>query len=165
MTRLTQYQKTLIVNAIMKDVPLKHDPKLLKDKFLQMAIDALPVEIRRIWDDEKTRGYINLNHDGFNGIYCWVPCERSSGSGEEKFGKKQWEKFLTEVKAVKDEEKERSDLRNELSINLATVRTVKQFTDRFPELVKYLPDDEKPVINLPTTTHMIDKLKEMGLQV
>lgn len=165
MTRLTQFQKTQMVNAIMRDIPVKHDPKLLKDKFLQTAIDALPPEIRKIWDNEKTRGFVNLDHVGVNGIYQWVPSERGSGSCEKKFSKEKWNALLDEMKAVKDEEQQRTNLRKEISANFSTIRTVKQFTEQFPELVKYLPDEKKPVGNLPMTTHMIDKIKEMGLKL
>lgn len=164
MTRLTKYQKSAIVDRVLADIPIKLTKASIADKLVQLAVDELPKEIRRIWDNEQTRPYVKLVHVGHGPVYTWVPgCDNRGGA--ELFGDEKWKSFKDLTMAHRAELNRRSELRIELEANFMSVKTRKQFIERFPELEKYLPDEEAPVNNPPATTHMIDKLRNLGLKL
>lgn len=145
----------------MADIPIKWKKTEIFESVFNQAVADLPSDVRKIWDNEKTRGYVRLIHAGHDSVYGWVPGydEKNPLVGN------CLENLKKDIVSLKQEQKERSMMRRELEISFASIRTVKQFTERFPELVKYLPEEKKPIDNLPATTHMIDKLKEMGLKL
>lgn len=157
MTRLLKYHKSQLINNILADVPIKLTSAKIRDRMLEIAIDRLPREIRKIWDNPDTQGYVKLIHAGSHGIYGWIPAKEDDRDTPQE--------ILDLIDEHNRESNQRDILRKELYSNFSSISTIKQFSERFPELVKYLPVQKEVVGNLPATTHLVDKLKTLGVDL
>lgn len=157
MTRISKQTKFQIVRSILADIPVKYSSAAIREKILEAAINELPNEIRKIWDNPNTRNYVKLNHIGAKGFYAWVPSQDNDWKVPQS--------IVDMIEQAEQESKDRESLRLELKANIDSVLTVKQFQERFPDLVRYLPEDKKAAVNLPASTHIIDRLKIMGLKL
>lgn len=155
--RLTKAMKDEIVSSIMRDVPkVDHTDKIVA-LAQQYAYDSLPDELKAV-----PRAIL---HEYLSSGTVWncrdnLGIETSIHVITDKF-KLKLELYPELIKLV-EEQKANRKARNELTRNLVNniyaISTVKQFEQRYPELVKYL---DKPVVHagLPTfpLTDMLTK--------
>lgn len=128
--RLTKAMKEEIVSSIMRDVPkIDHTDKIVA-LVQRYAYDSLPEELKAVPKAILTK-YLRL------------------------------ELYPELVKLVEEQKvamKTRNELKRTLINNIYAISTVKQFEQRYPELIKYL---DKPVVHagLPTfpLTDMLTK--------
>ncbi len=168
MTALSKYTKECIIRRIMADIPVDNIAQRAADAFLAAAVAALPPKVRAAYDDPETRNFINHARFGTNcgAIYgkAPAPIDTYSTSGWVAFaGQEAWDALMKACADNRAQAQSRDKIKAELEANFASIRTVKQFQERFPELVKYLPPSQQPVANLPATTALIDTLRAAGL--
>lgn len=169
MTRLVNEQRTRIKNAILADVPTVDYHEQIRVRALKLAVFELPAAAKRLWENVETRGLLKTNsfypHDG-DGEYEYGLSVSVPGFDEQHAGFLLDEELRTLVTAYKEQKALRMRLGGELRNNLASVTTHEQFAERWPELVKYLPDgSEAKVANLTATTALIDGLRAAGLEL
>jgi len=155
--RLTKVMKDEIVSSILRDVPkVDHTDKIVS-LVQQYAYDSLPDELKAVPKTILTE-YLEPGTVWKSALdYC---IETSIHVITDKFKFKlelypELVKLVDEQKAAKEA---RSELKRTLVNNIYAISTVKQFEQRYPELVKYL---DKPVVHagLPTfpLTDMLTK--------
>jgi hypothetical protein len=167
MTALTKREKERLVNRIMADIPHVEDGSKIRQRALEIASSRLPQKVKVVWDDPKLIGYVCMHGTYLNSYgqisapmddnWPWNERERRAYGDE---GLAELEQL---VHAYKKEKSEREDIKSRLEIEISPVRTHKQFRERFPDLVKYLPEVEE-VKNLPATTDLMNVLKAAGLR-
>ena len=157
--RLTKAMKEEIVSSILRDVPkVDHTDKIVA-LIQQYAYDSLPEELKAVPKAILTE-YLDHGRVWESDVeYC---TDTSIHTITDKFKLKvelypELVKLVDEQKAAK---KARSELKRTLINNIFAISTVKQFEQRYPELVKYL---DKPVIHagLPTVP-LTDMLTKAG---
>lgn len=155
--RLTKAMKEEIVSSILRDVPkVDHTDKIVA-LVQQYAYDSLPDELKAVpkailmeyldpgtvWNCRDNLGVETSIHIITDKFKCKLELYP------------ELVKLVEEQKAAKEA---RSELKRTLINNIYAISTVKQFEQRYPELVKYL---DKPVVHagLPTfpLTDMLTK--------
>lgn len=155
--RLTKAMKEEIVSSILRDVPkVDHTDKIVS-LVQQYAYDSLPEELRAV-----PRAIL---HEYLSSGTVWN-CRDNLGietsihviTGKFKLKLELYPELVKLVEEQKAAKEARSELKRTLINNIYTISTVKQFEQRYPELVKYL---DKPVVHagLPTfpLTDMLTK--------
>jgi hypothetical protein len=165
--RMTKGMKDSIVRRILGDLPVVDYAEIARAEILEAAIKALPQPIRAAWKDPKLQPFINIEHlySDCGGITAAVPAPNGANrrQGDTVVGGEAWAAFKARCGDKTKQQAERQALARSLDANLADVRTVAAFVERFPELAGYAPaEDEKPS-NLPATTALIDSLAAAGL--
>lgn len=163
--KLTHDIRKQIVTAIMADIPYRTTASDAQDYLLELAENALPEQVRKLWKNSETKQYVNTYYFYYMTVSANLPgVYRNIGEHVDLFGEEAWKKFTDMVEAICAETDERKQTAIDLTVNFTSIRTAKVFEERFPELVKYLPTKAEPVANLPATTNLMDKLKAMGLE-
>lgn len=169
MTRLVNEQRHRIRRAILADVPKTDYEEQIRRRALKLARDKMPAPAMRLWDDPATRGLLKTEacYFGYNDT------RRQYAASVSLPGFADWHKKIIAdpeivelVVSSNTQADNRAKLDAELRNNLASVGTHKAFAERWPELVKYLPDgSEAKAANLPATTALIDGLRAAGLEL
>lgn len=156
--RLTKAMKEEIVSSILRDVPkVDHTDKIVA-LIQQYAYDSLPDQLKAvpkvILEKYLEKGTIWRWQEIDLGIDCSI--QVITGKFKVELGLyPELLKLVEEQKAAKEA---RNELKRTLVNNIYAISTVKQFEQRYPELVKYL---DKPVVHagLPTfpLTDMLTK--------
>lgn len=163
--KLTHDIRKQIVTAIMADIPYRTTVSDAEDYLLELAENALPEQVRKLWKNSETKQYVSTYYFYYMTVSANLPgIYRNSGDHADLFGEEAWKKFTDMAEAITAEKEERKQTVVDLTVNFASIRTAKVFGERFPELAKYLPVKAEPVANLPATTNLMDKLKAMGLE-
>ena len=164
--QLNKSQKSRIVNDIMRDVPEVDHLELIREYVQEEALKLMPAEVRAVYDNPETRGFLaccGLHISG--GYYLGSPRAIFWGHGSQvpsSYGntlylnKRHWNKGeddLTKrllntvhdkvallVKQAEEQRKVRELMKDKLRTMLAGIRTLKQAKTMLePELHKYLP--------------------------
>lgn len=169
MATLTKAIKDRMIRLIMADIPKPDIETLAKNEFVAAVEERLPDCIKQTLRDPKWNDFIcqqRVTTDcGKIYFYCHGPNRYLYKLDDwiEYAGAEAIEKLRTRCAEVRARDSQRATIQNELNGNFSSVRTIKQFEDRFPELAKYLPE-RTAVANLPATNDLIEKLKAAGLQ-
>lgn len=174
MTRLVNADRDRIRRAILAEVPKVDYDAAAEKRMIALAVHALPAHARRVWDDTANRALLRTEtvsikwpeRDRVEG--CWYAFSVSVPGfhGEIELVLQSDAGLAILAKDKRDQEESRAEINRTLQNNLASVHTHEAFSERWPELVKYLPDgSEVKAANLPATTDLIDKLKAAGLEV
>jgi len=146
--RLTKAMKNEIVSSILRDVPKVDHTDKIEALVRGYAYDSLPDELKAVPKAILTK-YLSYGIVwGGDLDYC---IETSIHVITDKFRLK-LELYPELVKLVEEQKvakQARNELKRTLINNIYAISTVKQFEQRYPELVKYL---DKPVVHagLPT---------------
>lgn len=165
MTRLTVRDKDSIIRQIVADLPNNPFSEKIEQALNDAANEKLPTDIRKI-----DQNYINHVRFWFNGFVTSVPApvymnNSGSASWKQYFGEKKWSEIEELCNARHKWNSDREVLKEQIKANVYSCSTEKQFTERFPDLVKYLPERRQSVANLPATNDFMERLKSEGLKL
>ncbi len=173
---MTNDLRRRIKTAIMADIPaigLKKSMDLssaAEKRAREIAVAALPDDVRAIYKDADLRGYINHEYV-YTGMFGYsLPAAKADEHNNPKHLARALDAdpvFAAARDAYKDIVDASRDIEREINAHLATCKTLRAFTTRFPALAKYAPADgpRTPTANLPATTALMDSLKAAGLSV
>lgn len=152
--RLTKAMKEEIVSSILRDVPkVDHTDKIVA-LVQQYAYDSLPDELKAV---PKAMLQAYLDRGTVWDDLC-IACSISVITNKFEFRLERYPELAKLVEEQKAAKEARSELKRTLINNIYAISTVKQFEQRYPELIKYL---DKPVVHagLPTfpLTDMLTK--------
>lgn len=134
--KLTNTMREAFVRAAMDDVPSIDYDTLIRKAALQAALKALPATVRKVYDDEKTRTYLENTFLRFGGVSVYVPGRTNTDISDED------KKSLNELATAKSvQETGRNELRGKLASAATAVTTRKALAELLPEFEKYLPAD------------------------
>jgi len=166
--RMNDAIRVEIVRAVMADVPaIAYDVKM-RDAALKAAVDALPPEARKLWDNPDTRGWINMR-PYYNCCMSFVLpvklSERPFWENQDGHVAFQDPEYLRLHKLHDEQEAARDAARTQITQAVKTCTSVKQFIERYPELAKYAPEGARQKQqNALASTELMDSLKTAGLK-
>ena len=165
--KLTMQIKNQIVAAVMADVPDRDWHKEAKDLILPVVVAKLPPPVRRVYDDNALAPYIKhmtIRPRSNVGLTVSIPSAEGNYTTDilQYLDMATVAKFEALGEAMRKARQSRMTMQGELLRSFKMVNTFKQFEEAFPQLKKYLPTVERPVRNLPATTDLMDRLKEIG---
>lgn len=137
--RLTQYMRTAFIKAVMDDVPCVDYEAQAAKVMMEYAASKLPPKVKAVWNDNATRGYIDVKWARCCGFNADVP--DGAVPPEDSATYRELER-LRKLKSQQDET--RSALRNKLRAAAYSVTTSKALIDLLPEFKKYIPADAQP---------------------
>ena len=172
--RLTIEMRTAIARKVLADMPAL-DPKHIKDlqdkmskRAREIAVEQLPEKVRAVWTDPTLQMYVHTEyvHVCCMGYSLPVSKEqeyrRDTRLGRIIEADPEWIAAHTAHDKLRDDTRR---IQEQLSLNLALPKTVREFIEMFPDLAKYAPEESRPVAQLPATTALMDTLKAAGLKV
>lgn len=165
--RLTISIKKSIVEQILNDIPKSAKPDVEEARTVTVEYfrKRLPKDVQSIWDNPETRQYVRIHYQHVQGvgsiIVPWIP--QVTGLIEERtaVGKDVDHAVKDIVEPYQNYQNLIQKVRMELTAAFYPVTTLKSFKEKFPQFAKYAPK-EAEVMNLPTTTAMMDSLKLAG---
>lgn len=161
--RLTNDKREAIVRAVIGGVPKEDYDTKIADRVKKLNMLFLPTKVKAVASDPElftwlhTR-YINLGRS-FHSVY--LPYEGIPFSEYEKKFKED-SKIKEWLKKKVEQENNIDDLRKRVKTQIGTVNTSKQLAERFPEFVKYLPQELTYTPNLPADNTLITDLVKAG---
>lgn len=173
---MTNDLRRQIIDAIKADMPTFGSQKRkdlldsLEKRAREIATAALPEDVRAIYRDPDLRDYVNHEYVYAHGCGYSLP----SVSNNDYLKRSPLAVAILEdptfnatYETYQHLLQTEEDIKRELRTHLATCKTLRAFTTRFPALAKYAPADtsRKPTANLPATTALMDSLKAAGLSV
>jgi hypothetical protein len=158
--RLTNYHRDAFVASVLADTAAVN-VKPLEDEFKKVAIEATlalaPPEVRKLWANNATRGWVATVYFSCHGVHAYVPgnhCPRLPADADER---------LAQIGAkIVVRRTLREDLTTKLRGVLATCGTRKALVAALPEFEKYLPEEERKVSNLPVLTNVMSDFVKAG---
>jgi len=170
MNTLSKAVKDGMIRSIVADIPEEDFQAQGREFILEAVVAKLPPKVRAVWNDADLRPYIKTARisTGCNRISANVPWLDSWADAENVkavVGQETWNTFLDYCASNTRQIETRRELYRTLEANFASVRTRKQFIERFPELQKYLPEDRSSPANLPATNDLMERLKAAGFEM
>lgn len=165
-TRLTNDMRNTFIAKVMEDVPQVDYEQKIRDAVNKAAFAALPKQVKALYDNPETRGYVNIANDNLYRSDRNVP--RSVSFSLPARNDKELEKI---VRAASDalldqwieQEKQRRSLKEKLRAVAFHCTTLKQLADAFPEFARYLPKDELDATrNLPALANVVSDFVKAG---
>jgi len=152
--RLTKWDKSSIVKAVMADVPMPNKNKR-RDDIQAEIVKAMSPECRKVYKamPDALRTY-NLGELIYNGT--------SYNSREIVLGDVKESKLKEICQKHEEEDKRIRQANYALKNAIEACSTLKQLNDRLPEFKKYFPTEEKPVANLPALANVVADLSKLG---
>ena len=146
---LAQYHKDAIVRSILNDIPKIEHKKAVEE--MQTALyDAMPADERRVYrKNPKALAYTTLYRSDY-GLDFQTEVRRGSVDAE------------AVLKPWREKAKARSEMETKLYAALKSIRTRKQFVDRFPEFIKYAPTEHGVCATLPAVSNVVADLVKLG---
>lgn len=161
--KLTIYMRDSFIASVMADVPQTDYAEIVRKAILNAAIEALPPEVRKLYDDPKTRPYIYQSSYSFRhsvGSYWSVHIPMGESRWSPKPGLKSrlddWDK------KAKDQQNMLDALKTRLHGVAYSCTTLKQLQEALPEFLAYMPAEEQPIRSLPVVTGVVDEFKRAG---
>lgn len=155
--RLNETIKTAFIRAVMDDVPQKDYAEEVRILVQKAALKALPPAIKKLYEDDATRDYVNTKD-----IYTALGYVRV-------YAKKDFtlsETIKTKLDDIKEnnrlQSEKRSGLKKRLESVVAGCRTKKQLVDTLPEFEKYLPPADEKTANLPAVANVVSDFVSAG---
>ncbi len=158
--RLTNTIRDAFIRSAMNDVPSVDYTEQIRKLALDDIVDQLPEPVRKIWNDTKTRCYIETTWGNFGGVSVTHPCD-----GHRAKLTSQGEKKLAVVIEKQKAQKELHDaLRQKLRSAAYACSTRKALAEMLPEFEKYLPADEAKAaaVNLPAIANIVTDFVKAG---
>jgi len=173
---MTNDLRRRIKNAIMFDIPTIGSKKTMdlsvaaEKRARQIAVEQLPDSVKAIYNDPDLRGYVNHEYVYVDMFGYSLPSAKADGYNDIKLLARTLNAdpvYAAARDAYKAVVQASRDIERDINTHLATCKTVKAFTTRFPALAKYAPEQcpRASVANLPATTALMDSLTAAGLSV
>lgn len=146
---LAQYHKDAIVRSILNDIP-KTEHRMAVAEMQAALYAAMTADERRVFRKNpkalacKTLYRIDYALDHQIEVRC--------GSVDVEEVLKPW----------REKAKARSEMESKLHAALKSIRTRKQFVDKFPEFIKYAPDEHGTCATLPAVANVVADLLKLG---
>jgi hypothetical protein len=160
--RLTIATRQAFVLAVLNDVPQIDYQAQIEKLALEFALTKLPAEVVKVWNNKKTRQYINteLLWLSFPLNTISIPAELRRDLGGDFRDQNSYQNILELAKKQKEELKA---LKTKLEGIANSVNTTERLAQLVPELVEYIPNDSTQTItSLPAVTNLIPDLKMAG---
>lgn len=169
MTRLLNAERAAIRRDILSEVPLEDYAGKIAKRALDLAILNLPPGARRLWEVSQTRGLLSTHtcYFGYSEGRRRYTANVNLPGFEDYHATIKEDPLIVEWVDAEVVQRDKYDaLDASLKNNLASVGTHEEFTKRWPELARFLPDGSAAKVeNLPATTVLLDELKAAGLKV
>lgn len=152
--KLTKAMRDGFVIAVLNDIDSGLDLDAINKLVMQEALAALPPAVLALYQDEKTRQYVQQVSTGHTTVYratkpgefrryvnspnVWVP-----GPGNYSASEKTMEKVKKILQAHADKMDEKEAMGERLTAMAGACKNTEELEDMFPLLTKYIP---KPVI-------------------
>lgn len=150
--KLTKQHKETIVWAVMNDTPEEYSGAQAADDATAIFAAMLPKEVRRIWDDVKTRHWVATRY--VSGLERQFPKESETPVPE---------KVLAIVTKREAARRGRNGLRQHVANVVSQFTTDTQMRELIPELDKYIPKaNALNTQNLPVVTTLVADLHKAG---
>ena len=172
MAKLTVYQRNQIVDLILEATGQPLRINTIRDRLVNTFKDvywaALPEHIQALRNTD-CETFLKEKHVDVATGCCCVQVKLPYAYGVHDGVAASAARANMAVKALHREYEAAVDLFRSVKqltkANVFSCATHAQFRTRFPELAEYLPEGEKPVANLPSTTDFVDRLKAAGLKL
>ena len=159
--KLTKTDKDAFVVAVMNDVPSVDYTSQARVLVTADAASKLPKNVRAIWDNNETRGFIRCDiyfrAAGFNTSFSIPYVDYAPSVAMAK-------KLQGLADKNQAQRKQRDDLRDKVNAVISGCTTLKQALDRLPEFAKYLPTERGTtgVSGLPAIANVVADLSKAG---
>lgn len=165
--KLTNYIRDAFVRSAMNDVPEVDYEEQIRSAGTKAVLDVLPADVRKAYDDEKQRPYVNTHYRKLGGVSMSVPGHGGCWSGEVAYP-------VLPAKAIKhldelqmkhqEQQKQRSELESKLKAAAYACTTRKALAELLPEFEKYLPADEAKAqkVMLPAVANIVADFTKAG---
>lgn len=165
--KLTNSIRDAFVRAAMDDVPTVDYEEAIRKAVADAALRALPPSVRKVYDDEATRPYLERTHLHFGDVSISVIGRdgrwREPDTQLPKLAAKDVSAIeaLTQKKAT--QEATRKELQSKLRGAAYAVSTRKALVELLPEFEKYLPADEAAANRtLPVVANIVADFTKAG---
>lgn len=162
--KLTKYDKSSFVNAVMNDVPEVDYNEQVKVIMLEWIVSKMPPSVLKVWNDKKTKGYMVQNHyyltpPGLNTFFGpeIIPVQPLPTNISEELKK------LGELSQA--QRRSREDLNDKVSSLIEPCTTLNKAYELLTEnFHKYLPADRDGIKtkNVPAVRDTVKALKDAG---
>lgn len=144
--RLTNTIRDAFVRAAMQDVPEVDYSESIRKAAVAAAVKALPPAVRKVYDDEKTRPYLETTYLRYGMTSVSVPGRDARWNEDDSQLPRITKADDAALNALAGSAKEQESTRNELERKLRSaayaVTTRAALVEMLPEFEKYLPADE-----------------------
>jgi hypothetical protein len=149
--KLTNAIKDSIIASVLNDTPHAYSSDQRDKDALIICVSKMPNEIRKLWNDKKTRGWVKVEYcAGFN----YLP---TGGIHHD------------ELEAIRlrhaAAEKSRRELRAHIRNVIYQFSTAKQMAEAIPELAAYIPKPPEKKKQLPVLCGLVEELSKAGFPV
>ena len=162
--KLTNTIREAFIRAAMDDVPAVDYTEQIRKVAYDDLVAQLPAAVRKVWDDNKLRCYINTTTGRYGGVSITYPADGDYWR-EAKPLTKEAAAMVSDLKAKSDaQDKTRSDLRDKVRSAACACTTRKALVNLLPEFEKYLPSDEAKAqkMNLPAVANIVADFVNAG---
>lgn len=165
--KLTNSIRQAFVRAAMQDVPQIDYEETIRKAVMDAAVRALPPAVRKVYDDEKTRMYLEQTYMRFGDVSVTV-CGRDGKWGEPdsqlpKLSKTDAAVLEALVAKYGAQTSSRAELEKKLYGAAYAVSTRKGLAELLPEFEKYLPADEASANrSLPVVANIVADFTKAG---
>lgn len=157
--KLNKSQKDAFVRGVLNDVPQEKYNEQALEIMQKAFVDAAPKAVQDIYNDPKTRPYLDQSYAAQGKFYGSFYCV---GEPSVKLPDEVIEELKVLRSKLDDQQKTRLELRDALAAGISGCSTLKQAQEAFPELLKYLPEENVSTKNLPAIADVVNKLKDAG---
>ena len=158
--KLTKYARQAFIRSVLQAVP-QIDYKDQYNKVAKAALDAqLPPLIKQVIA-EGLQAHLRHSHwygkHCMGGVFHYVQEEINFSDDVNK-------QLESIHKLHHAQEEARDDLHSKIRAAIYSCTTVKQASERMPELIKHLPTEFKETPNVPAPINLMDDLKAAGFK-
>lgn len=158
--RLTETIRDSFVRAAMNDVPCTNYDEQMNKLLIADAVKQLPPAVRKLWDNETTRLYINTSWCSRYGATADVPVAHGTRFEPTPEVAAELERLYALNKAQNETH---SELHRKLYAAAKSVSTRKALVALLPEFEKYLPADEQAACKtLPAIANVVADFTKAG---
>lgn len=167
--KLTKQIKDDFVYRALKDIPEIDYKSKWQSFVLKIAVDNLPENLKLVWNDNKTKPYLNMKSVYLRNFSCMgyvaVPMPES-----DDFTSFLNDDLLLQLKKIHQLHADQRDSRNKarelLESAINSVNTLKQAKEALPQFLKYLPEETtKSQLPAVLSDNLIENLKNCGLNL
>jgi hypothetical protein len=165
--KLTNSIRSAFVRAAMDDVPQIDYDETIRKAVTEAALRALPPAVRKVYDDEKLRPYLECTFIRCGDVSVSVVGRDSRWKEPEsqlpKLSKQDQTALDKLAAQQKEQEATREALQKKLTAAAYAVSTRKGLVELLPEFEKYLPADEAAANrSLPVVANIVADFTKAG---
>jgi len=157
--RLTNEMRKTFIQRVMNDVPRVDYVQQIEDRILAEYVDALPTDVRRVWDNLVLRGYVHtgeVRRPDAHGYVCVPAVQRYP----DVYNPSAEVLKLLELHTAQKEQHE--NLRDMLRVVAWAHNTDRALREALPEFADYIPSAALVDRTVPTLTGVVGAFKDAG---